>query len=63
MLPAVCRDYHIASHLYFATMALYGLPALYLMLPQPLGPARHQGMDTSSMALIVGTVFLLLGLL
>lgn len=62
MHPTVRRDYLIASCLYFSTIAFYGLPALYLMLPQPLGPARHHGLDTASIVIIVGTVLLLLSL-
>lgn len=62
MLSPVRTNNAVASYLYFITIAIYGLPALYKMLPQPLGPARHQGMGGDSIAIIVGTVFLLLSL-
>ncbi|MBT9392370.1 hypothetical protein KLP40_04275 [Hymenobacter sp. NST-14] len=41
MPSSLRRDYLIASRLYFVLLVLYQLPALYLFLPEPIGPARH----------------------
>ncbi|WBA42950.1 hypothetical protein [Hymenobacter canadensis] len=47
------NNYHIAATLYFVVLAIYALPALYLMLPQPLGPAKHQDFGNGFIAGIV----------
>jgi hypothetical protein len=57
------RDYLIASCLYFVVLAIYLLPALYLMLPEPIGPARHAGIALGpvlAVAMITGVIQLAL---
>ncbi|WP_156109362.1 hypothetical protein [Hymenobacter sp. APR13] len=53
-MPLSLRNYNlIAAALYFVFIAVYFLPVFCLMLPQPLGMAQHQGMNSGALAGIV----------
>ncbi|MCA8830149.1 hypothetical protein [Hymenobacter pini] len=55
MQPSLRKDYLIAASLYFVLLVLYLVPALYLFLPEPIGPARHANIPLSE---VLGPVLL-----
>ncbi|WBO85981.1 hypothetical protein [Hymenobacter yonginensis] len=44
---------YIAAALYFVAVAVYAVPAIYMLVPQPLGPAKHPNLGYGFIAGIV----------